>query len=84
MATEPYPNAALTEICTQLLNDYGLTLEQIAHFAADIPGECQAIEEDRNEAAWDRQQQSLMESGGPDDSAYRRDIINAGRGHLLR
>jgi hypothetical protein len=25
-----------------------------------------------------------MESGGPDDSAYRRDMINAGRGHLLR
>jgi hypothetical protein len=36
------------------------------------------------EAAWERQQQSLMESGGPDDSAYRRDMINAGRGHLLR
>ena len=36
------------------------------------------------EAAWEAQQQSLMESGGPDDSAYRRDMINAGRGHLLR
>lgn len=37
-----------------------------------------------SEAAWEAQQQSLMESGGPDDSAYRRDMINAGRGHLLR
>lgn len=36
------------------------------------------------EAAHERQQQSLMESGGPDDSSYRRDMINAGRGHLLR
>ena len=36
------------------------------------------------EAAWEAQQQSLMESGGPDDSAYRREMINAGRGHLLR
>lgn len=36
------------------------------------------------EAAWERHQQSLTESGGADDSAYRRDLINAGRGHLLR
>ncbi len=36
------------------------------------------------EAVWMDRQQSLMESGGPDDSAYRRDMIEAGRGHLLR
>lgn len=35
------------------------------------------------EAAWMDQQQRLMEGGGPDDSAYRRDMIAAGRGHLL-
>jgi hypothetical protein len=35
------------------------------------------------EAAWVQHQQDLMESGGPDDSAYRRDMIAAGRGHLL-
>ncbi|MCO5072061.1 MAG: hypothetical protein M9944_12725 [Rhizobiaceae bacterium] len=35
------------------------------------------------EAAWIAQQETLMESGGPDDSTYRRDMINAGRGHLL-
>ncbi len=35
------------------------------------------------EAAWLAQQERLMESGSPDDSAYRRDMINAGRGHLL-
>lgn len=35
------------------------------------------------EAAYLDHQQSLMESGGPDDSAYRRDMIDAGRGHLL-
>lgn len=40
--------------------------------------------DNRAEAAWEARQQSLMESGGPDDSAYRRDMINAGRGHLLR
>lgn len=43
-----------------------------------------ADQERKNEAAYERQQQSLMESGGPDDSSYRRDIIAAGRGHLLR
>lgn len=35
------------------------------------------------EAAWDRQQSDLMESGGPDNTAYRRDMVAAGRGHLL-
>ena len=35
------------------------------------------------EAAWQAQQDRLMESGGPDDSAYRRDMKAAGRGHLL-
>ena len=40
--------------------------------------------DNRAEAAWGAHQESLMESGGPDDSAYRRDMINAGRGHLIR
>ena len=35
------------------------------------------------EAAWMAQQERLMERGEPDDSAYRRDMIAAGRGHLL-
>lgn len=39
--------------------------------------------DNRAEAAWVARQESLMESGGPDDSTYRRDMINAGRGHLL-
>lgn len=49
----------------------------------------QAIEHQQNEAdnaaeaAYLDHQQSLMESGGPDDSTYRRDMIAAGRGHLL-
>lgn len=40
--------------------------------------------EARAEAAWERQQQSLMESGGTDDSHYRQQMKDAGRGHLLR
>lgn len=84
MDAKPYPNEALTDICIQLLDNYDFTPEQIASLAADIPRECEAIEENRNEAAYERQQESLMENGGPDDSAYRNDMINAGRGHLLR
>lgn len=40
--------------------------------------------ENRLEDAYQRQQDSLMEDGGRDDSAFRREITNAGRGHLLR
>ena len=82
--TKSYPNDVLTFVCKELLDGWDLTPEQIANLAADIPGECEAIEDSRNEAAWERRQQSLMESGGPDDSSYRRDIISAGRGHLLK
>jgi hypothetical protein len=78
----PYPNDALTEVCKLLLDDWDLTPGQIANLAADLPAECDAHLDERNEAAWERQQER-MESGGPDDSAYRRDIIAAGRGHLL-
>lgn len=42
------------------------------------------IRENRAEAAWTARDESLTESGGPDDSSYRRDMIAAGRGHLLR
>lgn len=72
----PYPNEAMADICQQLLDDFGLTLAQIKNFAADLPGECEAIEENRSEAYW-------TERSAPDDSAYRRDMINAGRGELL-
>lgn len=78
-----YPNKALTDICEQLLDEWELTTAQIANLAKDIPGECDSIIRNRAEAAWMDRQQSLMESGGPDDSAYRRDMINAGRGHLV-
>lgn len=77
MTDKPYPNKALTEICEQLLDDYGLTLEQIKNLAADMPGECEAIEQDRSERYW-------SERSEPDDGSFRRDMIGAGRGHLLK
>lgn len=39
--------------------------------------------ENRLEGAYQRQQERLMEDGGPDDSTYRRNLVEAGRGHLL-
>lgn len=39
--------------------------------------------DNRAEAAYLAHQQPLMESGGVDDSAYRRDMVAAGRGQLL-
>lgn len=74
-----YPNEALTDVCQLLMDDYGLTLEQIRNLATDLPGEC----ENRAEAEYLDHQQSLMESGGRDDSSYRRAMTEAGRGHLL-
>ena len=40
--------------------------------------------EQENEDAYDRAQERLMETGGPDDSSYRKQMIDAGRGHLLK
>lgn len=79
-----YPNSAMEDICRQLLDDWSLTPEQIANLATDLPRECAAMADSRAEAAWMDRQQSLMEIGGPDDSAYRRSVIAAGRGHLVR
>ncbi len=55
-----------------------------AKLCHDVCMACRKKREVGAEAAYERQQQSLMESGGPDDSSYRRDMIDAGRGHLLR
>lgn len=84
MAKAQWPNAALTAVCEVLLDEYELTQEQIASLSKCIASECEGIRQNRAEAAYERQQEALMESGGPDDSAYRRDMQNAGRGHLLR
>lgn len=76
-------NAALTDVCRLLLDDYELTPQEIANIAKDIPGECQNMADNAAEAAWCAQQERMMESGGPDNSAYRREMVAAGRGHLL-
>lgn len=71
-----YPNEALTEVCKTLLDEWELSPEDIANLAKDIPGECEGILENRAEQAW-------LDRSAPDDRAYRRDMVAAGRGHLL-
>lgn len=82
--TKPFSNEALTAVCEVLLDDYEQTPEQIENLAKDLLRECKCIIENRAEAAWEDRQQSLMESGGPDDSAYRQSMKDSGRGHLIR
>lgn len=77
MSEKPYPSKVLTEVAEMLLDIDELTLAQIANLAADLPGECEAILSDRSERYWSEQSE-------PDDSSYRRDMIAAGRGHLLK
>ena len=71
-----YPNEALTEVCKTLLDEWELSPEDIANLAKDIPGECEGILENRAEQAW-------LDRSATDDTTYRRDMIAAGRGHLL-
>ena len=68
---------ALTAVCKELLDEWELSLDEIKNLAANLHGECEGILEQRAEQAWEARSQ-------PDDSTYRRQIIEAGRGHLLR
>lgn len=74
---------AISDIARQLLDEWGFTPQQIENIAKDLPRECAGLADERAEAAYVQRQQDLMESGGPDNSAYRRDMVAAGRGHLL-
>jgi hypothetical protein len=71
-----YQNKILTEVC-ELLLEYDMPVEHVRNLAADLPGEYEHLVEAKAEAAWDDREP-------PDDSAYRRQMIDAGRGHLLR
>lgn len=62
------------------LNANAAMYDEAQEIAAQIGNELQNEDERRHESM----QKRLMESGGSDDSAYRRDMKDAGRGHLLR
>lgn len=83
-----YP--AFKQALMQMVSKYGLdwfTDEQIADLREILIKDAwlsyKNARDNRAEAAYLDHQQSLMESGGPDNSSYRRDMISAGRCHLL-
>jgi hypothetical protein len=84
MANAREQNTALEDICRQLLDEWELTPDEITNLAANVPGECKAMAENRAEEAWVARQESMMASGGPDNSAYRREMVAAGRSRLLK
>lgn len=53
-------------------------------FGTDLPAVLGNAIQDEDERRGVEHAESLMESGGADDSAYRRDLQDAGRGRLLR
>ena len=73
-------NWQITEALVEVLKDFDCSLTEAKNLLADAYTDYDAQMED----AYQRQQDSLTESGGPDDSSYRRDMVNAGRGHLLK
>jgi len=82
--TKPYPNEVLADICTQIL-EWGMTADQVAALATDIPGECEAMVKAMAEAAYERQQRredEIFQHG--QEAGYRDAMKDAGRGHLLR
>jgi hypothetical protein len=75
----PYQNDFMDYICDQIEAE-GLSSDDLRNFLADLPGEL----ENRNEARAAAAYEALQASGGPDDSAYRTAMKDAGRGHLLK
>lgn len=74
----------ITKALVEVLSEWDCDPDEAKNLLRDAIYEYRDDYEARAEAAYNRQQEALMESGGPDDSAYRRDMKNAGRGHLLR
>ena len=49
MTPAEYTNLALTDVCEMLLDQYALSPNEIECLAKDIPGECKAILENREQ-----------------------------------
>lgn len=77
-----YPNEALTAVCEMLADDFELTAEQVANLAADLAREFEAAADAANEAAWTCMYDP--ERIASRDEAYRRNMVEAGRGGLLK
>jgi hypothetical protein len=60
-----------------------LTMER-SPIGEDVAEQIREAIQNADHAAYERHQEELLESGGVDDSKYRADMRDAGRGHLLR
>ena len=58
--------------------------EELATSIEVVISDFLSVAQNRAEEAYERHLEGLRDSGGPDDSAYRREMQEAGRGHLLR
>ena len=74
--------AALTDVCKTLLDDFDLTLGEIADLALDIAGECEDILQSREEAAYEEWYDP--EAVASRQHIYEQTLVAAGRGHLIR
>ena len=70
-------NWQITEALIEVLKEFDCSLEEARNLLQDAASDFESHLEARSEAYW-------SERSEPDDSAARRDIIAAGRGHLLR
>lgn len=72
---------ALTDVCNVLLDDYDLTLGEIADLAKDIATECEDMLQNRSEAAYESWYDP--EGAAARKSSYGETLVAAGRGHLV-
>lgn len=77
-----YPSEAMKHTVTTL-HEWEVSLSEIDAFACDLVQEYRGHVAACEEAEAERQAELAAEYGAPDDSAYRRDMIAAGRGELL-
>ena len=68
----------------EVLREFECTPDEAARIFSATLSDFKVDYEDRAEAAWQEQQERLMSDGGPHDGTHRDNMINAGRGHLLR
>jgi hypothetical protein len=74
-----YNSQDIDYVCGEI-ESLNLSGDDLWSFLADLLREIDARNEARAEAAYE----ALQASGGPDDSAYRTAMRDAGRGHLLK
>lgn len=73
--------AALTDVCKTLLDDFDLTLGEIADLAKDIAGECEDMLQSQAECTYNNWYDP--EGVASRQHTYEETLVAAGRGHLI-